>query len=364
MTEPDNDLPVARLESYLSAERGVTVTVTEVLHDGLNLALGISTPDDGLTYVLRRPSRVRQADAFNDLKQEYRVLEKLEDTTIPAPEPVLFCDDNSVIGDPFFLFTHLDGSPVHVGSPLPERFQTEDARNRVADQMVDILCELHSVDPKPFEAVCDRKSPGDQLALATEQLDQATSVTEREVPALRSVGEWLGQNAPPDSTTSLVHGDFRPGNLLFTGTDQPEATGVLDWETAALGDPLTDLGYVLLLWQERGDPMPPLDGIQSRCSNDNAVRQVRALKVNGFHPFTSEPGSPSRRELLSRYGTDVERFLEYEQFYRAHAAFMLAAVWEDLHRHKMEAGVPSPFEPLAEYMALVAERIVEGRYTL
>lgn len=364
MTDAGLDVATGDLESYLSSELGVEVADTEVLHDGLNLSLGISTEHDDLAYVLRRANKLRHTDPFNDLDQEYQILQRLEDADVPTPDPVLLCDDESVIGDPFFVFTHLDGSAIPKGARLPGRFQDEASRDRVADLLVDTLGDLHSVDVDPFEDVCERKSPRDQLELAVDRLDHATDVTGRDPTTLRAVADWLRRNLPSESPLTLIHGDFKPGNLLFAGTQRPEINAVLDWETAALGDPLTDLGYVLLLWRDDGDPTPPVDGIESQYSNEDAIRGVRALKENGYYPFTTEPGSPSRRELLARYPGDTDRFREHERFYRAHSALMLASVWEDLHRHYVEAGLASGFEPLADYMALVAERIVEGEYPL
>lgn len=358
------DLATADLESYLSAELNVEVTDTEVLHDGLNLSLGISTGEDDRAYVLRRPNKLRHTDPFNDMQQEHRILQRLEGADVPTPAPVLFCDDESVFRDPFFVFEHLEGLAVPGGTHLPARFRDSESRDRVADLLVGTLADVHSVDGERFADVCERKTPRDQLELAVDRLDAATEVTGRDVPTLRSVADWLRENVPPESPSSLIHGDFKPGNLLFAGTDRPEVSGVLDWETAALGDPLTDLGYLLLLWRDEDDPTPAIDGIEARYSDEDAIRQVKDLAENGYHPFATEPGSPSRRELVSRYAGETGRFLAHERFYRAHSALMLASVWEDLHRHYVEAGLESGFEPLADYMALVAEWIVDGEHSL
>ena len=363
MTGGDAAIDTAKLESYLSAELGMVVTGTEVLHEGLNLSIVVSTPDDQQAYVLRRPNKLRHTSYINDLEQEYEIMGRLEDAPIDAPAPVLFCDDESILGDQFFGMTYLDGTPVPLGSDLPERFRNASARRTVADCLVDTLAEIHSVDVEPFEGVCERTTPRQQVDRSIERLDEARSVTGRQLPLLGDVGDWLQQNAPSASKTTLVHGDYRPGNVLFAGGDQPEIAGVLDWETAMLGDPLTELGYLLLRWRD-DDPTPALDELEARYSNEDAIEHLREVNENGLAPFTARAGSPSRRELVARYEEKTGTSFEHERFYRALAAFMLATVWVDLHRHQVEAGLESNREPYVDYVSMIADSIVSGEFEL
>lgn len=360
MTETATDIDTATVESYLSAELDARIIDTEVLHDGLNASIGLSTEAEERAYVLRRPNKLRHTGLFNDLEREYRLLQRLEGTTIRAPAPVLFCDDESVLGSRFIVTTFLDGETVPLGSDLPERFRNARSRRELADRLVETLAAIHSLDVGRFEDACERISPREQVDRAIERLDRARSVTGRVLPRLRSVAEWLRRHAPMDSRTTLVHGDFRPGNVLFAGTDRPEITGVLDWETAMLGDPLTELGYLLLRWRDDGDPTPALDDLEARYPNGDAMSSLRDANERGLSPFTNRPGSPSRRELVGRYEAETCISVENERFYRAHAAFMLATVWEDLHRYRVEAGEESDGNPRVEYMSMMADSVVSG----
>ncbi|WP_247001319.1 phosphotransferase family protein [Halosolutus gelatinilyticus] len=364
MTQTGANVDFERLESYLTAELCGGVTDIEVLDDGLNLHLAISTAEDGRTYVLRRPTKLRRTELFNDLEREYELLQRLRRTAIPAPEPVLFCDDDSIVGDAFFVTPFLDGAVIPLGSDLPDRFRTAPARRRAATLLIDTLAEIHSLDPEPFADVCERQPPRGQVDRAAERLGTVASVTDLDLSTLRSVGEWLRRNAPSDPTTTLVHGDFRPGNVLFAGTNRPEIAGVLDWETAILGDPLTELGYLLLRWRDEDDPAPPLDGLEARYPDSDAIPRLRAANERGLAPFTAKPGSPDRRELVARYEDATGIPFEDERFYRAHAAFTLATVWADLHRRRVEAGTESDWEPHVEYMSMVADGIVGGEFRL
>lgn len=355
MTDDTTDL--AALGPFLSDELSVEVTETEVLHDGLNLLVGIETNAED-TYVLRRPNKLRRTGYMNDLETEYTVLERLRSTSIPTPVPVRYCANESILDRPFFVMTRLDGETVPNGARLPERFRNATSREQVTTQLVDTLAGIHSLDPEPFESVCDRRTPLDQVENALERLDAAADVTGRERPRLERVGNWLHRNAPSNPDVRLVHGDFRPSNVLLGGANTPEITGVLDWESAMVGDPCTELGYLLLHWRRDDDAMVNLDDLESTYM-DETYRDIEATNERGLCPFTAEPGSLSRQELITRYEDRAGITFENGRFYRAQAAFLLAMVWEDLDRHAVEAGAEPEPAPFVDYMALVAARIVD-----
>ncbi|WP_232702914.1 phosphotransferase family protein [Halobacterium wangiae] len=358
------DLDTAALEAYLSAELDDEIVDVEVLHEALNLSLAVSTAERERAYVLRRPRNLRETNLVVDLDVEFQVLERLADTAVPAPEPVLHCEDASVFGDEFVVTTFLDGEAVPLGSDLPERFRNPAARRRLAEGLVDTLAEIHSLDPGPFADVCERQTPTEMVDRAMARLDNATSATGREVPELRAVGEWLREHAPAETATTLVHGDYRPGNVLFAGDDDPEIAGVLDWETAMLGDPLTELGYLLLRWRDDGDPTPSLDDLEARHADEAAIDHLRDVNEDGLAPFTNDPGTPTRRELVARYEAKTGSDVEHAEYYLAHAAFVLATVWEDLHRSRLAAGDDSTFPPLVDYVTTTARSFVDGEFRL
>ncbi|WP_135827161.1 phosphotransferase family protein [Halorussus ruber] len=333
---PELESSLSKLGSYLSAELGADVTEIEILEEGLNLIASISTAEDE-RYILRQPNKLRDAGYMIGIEREWEVMRRLDATELPTPEPVVFCDDESILGDPFFVMTRLDGETVPLGSDLPERFRSPDSREQFANCLVDTLAAMHSLDAEPFAGLLERKPPREKVARASDRLDEATNVTGREFTRLRSVGDWLRENALADSNTTLVHGDFRPGNLLFAETDRPQINGVLDWESALLGDPLTGLGYLLLRWRDEGDPTPSLDRLEAEYSNEEELRHLREVNQHGLAPFTSRPGSPTRRELIARYEEQTGFSFENGQFYVALAAYLLATVWADLYREQVES---------------------------
>ncbi len=361
MTGVRDDAAAGELRSVLSAELDEAVVDVEEVADGLNLILAIATESDDQAYVLRRPNKLRHTGYLNELEREYAVMERLADTPIPVPEPVLYSDDESILEAPFFVMTALDGEVIPLGATLPARFQNPSARKRVATHLIDTLAEIHAVPTEPFADIVKHVDPREQVERSVERLDEAKPVTGRDNETLRSVADWLLENAPTDPTTTLLHGDFRPGNVLFAGTDDPTLTGVIDWETALLGEPLTELGYVLLRWRDDEDPTPSVAELAARYPNqDDAIDHLRTVNEDGLSPFTANAGSPTRRELVARYENVTGRSFEHDRFYRAHAAMMLATVWEDLHRHALEAGIESDWEPYIDYVASFGDRIVRG----
>lgn len=347
------------LERHLSTVLDETVTGLEVLADGLNLVVAVATAETDAAYVLRRPNKLRESGLFVDLQTEFEVLGRLEPTAVPAPDPVLFCEEPPGLDGPCCLTTSLAGEPFPWAAALPERYRNADSRDRIATRTVETLAEVHAVDTEPFEGVCARCPPAEQVEYTAARVDAVTDATGHELPRLRRVGDRLGELVPTDTETTLVHGDFRPGNLLFSGGDDLRVTGVLDWETAMLGDPLTDLGYLLLDWRGGSAPWPSPDELDVDPDTEGMDR-VRELHADGLTPFTTQAGSPSAAELVGRYEWLTGRTFEDGAFYRALGAFGLATVWADLHRHAVVAGETDPTEtlPVVEYLALVAERIL------
>lgn len=352
----------SRLETYLSAELGVDITDVSVLHEALNTSLLVSTAGPRGPYVLRTPEMLRDTGSFLSVRKEYEVLEQLQETAVDAPEPVLHCADESLVGAPFLVMTHLDGETVPLGNRLPERFRHPAGRRQVGLSLIDALAELHSTESDRFVDICERTTPRKQVVTDIERLDEATAVTGHDPSPLWDVADWLREHAPADPVMTLSHGDFRPGNVLFTGTEQPTLAGVLDWETAFLGDPRVELGYLLLRWRDAGDPTPEIDEIAARWSDEGTIRELRAANKHGLAPFTSAPGSPDRRELIDRYERLTGITVEHERFYTALGAFMLAAVWADIHRHQLTDGVSSSKAIWVEYMAMLADSIVSGEF--
>ena len=259
------------------------------------------------TVILRRPPFGPLPPRAHDVLREYRVMRALRASAVPVPRVLLACDDPAVLGAPFFLMEDLPGDAIRFELP-PALAAAPDAPRSIADQVVDALAALHTTDPAAV-GLADLSKPTGYLARQVKlwlgQLDYARV---RPVPDLDWTGEWLEHHLPAETEhPRIVHGDYKLDNLIFSPGLPPRLLGVVDWEMAALGDPLADLGWLRAFWCEDGTPPPELTILPR---------------------LTEKPEFPRRRALTERYVRRVGRQLSDLQFYVVFALWKMAVLLE------------------------------------
>ena len=260
------------------------------------------------TVILRRPPPGPLPPSAHDVLREYRVIRALAESSVPVPRTIAACDDPAVIGAPFFLMDALPGDAIRFELPPALADAPLDARRSIGEQVADALAALHTTDPAAV-GLADFGRPSGYVARQLRrwkgQLDYARV---RPVDDLDRAGEWLERNLPPDTERpSIVHGDYRLDNTIFSPEPPPRLLGVVDWELATLGDPLADLGWLLAFWREAGDPPPDLPIL------------TRVMELPGF---------PTRAELARRYADRVRRTLPDLKFYVVFALWRMAVLLE------------------------------------
>jgi aminoglycoside phosphotransferase (APT) family kinase protein len=305
MTTNDGTLPFDpnTLSDYLS---GVLPGSGPVALD--QIAGGHSNPTyfmdfGGERYVLRKQPPGKLLPSAHAIDREFRVINALAGTGVPVPATPHYCEDREIIGTPFYIMERLDGRVFHDNS-LPELSPAD--RGALFEAMNDTLAKLHSVD---IEAVglSDYGRQGGffdrQIARWTKQYEAGKT---REIEEIPQLAAWLAANKPSDDETTLVHGDYRLGNLIIHPT-KPEVLGVLDWELSTLGHPLSDLGYNLMPWTNLAEEYHGLGD-----------RDLDAL------------GIPSRAAYAARYFENRGLPLDDSPFYTAFAYFRLAVIFEGI----------------------------------
>jgi aminoglycoside phosphotransferase (APT) family kinase protein len=236
--------------------------------------------------------------------REHRVISALAGTPVPVPRTLHLCTDTTVLGAPFYVMERVVG--VHVVTELPPGYADEpDQRREIADGLIDVLGDLHGVDPAAVGLADFGRPEGfleRQVRRWTKQWD-ATRDTER--PGLDALAARLAETVPVTQRSGITHGDYRLDNCLLDPDVRGRVRAVLDWEMSTLGDPLTDLGMLFVYWPQAGEE-----------------RSV-SVSVSGV---TALPGFPTRLQLAERYAARTGTDLSELNWYVGFAYFKFAAI--------------------------------------
>ena len=196
-------------------------------------------------WVLRKKPPGKLLPSAHAVDREYRVIKALQDTDVPVPEACLLCEDDAVVGTPFYVMKRAEGR-IFRNPSMPEVSSAEE-RAAIIDAMNETLAKLHQVDLKAVGLEGFGKS-GNYMS---RQVDRWTRQYEAsktdEIESMESLIQWLTENIPDDETTTIVHGDYRLENMVIHPTE-PLVIAILDWELCTLGHPLADLAYNCMLY--------------------------------------------------------------------------------------------------------------------
>jgi aminoglycoside phosphotransferase (APT) family kinase protein len=281
-----------------------------------NLTLGVTVGAHRL--VVRRPPVGHFLPTAHDMRREYRVQAALSGTDVPVADALALCEDESVIGVPFYVMTRLDGVVPH--EPEAVASASTAAHERTARDYADILVAIHATDVDAVGLGDFAKRSGyleRQVARWSDQWERSKVVDE---PAVDELAARLRRNLPAQVETTLVHGDYRLGNVMLDADASGRIIAVFDWEMSTLGDPLADVGYALLYWGTKD--RPPMHPSQ-------AVADL--------------PGFFDADGLLRAYAAASGRDCTNVPFHVVLAAFKLAIIGEGQRARRIRNGEPDPF---------------------
>jgi len=199
----------------------------------------VSTPDT--RYVLRRA--VAPGDAA-ELEREFRILAALSQRSFPAPRPLIYCDNEKLLGSTFYVMEHIEGRNYH--DPVMPGVNAV-YRSKAYESVNAVLAQLHNLDPR----ILGIGSLGNGRNYVAEQVERCAkhylAAKSDDVPEMEKLIAWLPKHLPPDRSPRLVHGDFRIDNILFHPSE-PQVVGVLNWRLSGLGDPIADAVYHFMAW--------------------------------------------------------------------------------------------------------------------
>jgi len=241
-----------------------------------------------------------------------------------------------VIGSPFYVMEQVDGEVIT--TEIPEPLDNETERGRMADELIDALVELHAVD---WTAI-GLEGFGKPTGYLERQVKRFLGLWEinktRELDEVESVGEWLRANMPASPPATIVHGDYRLGNTMMAPTPPAHLKAIFDWEMATIGDPLADVGYMMLHWIRPGD------------------------KVGYFNlqSVTMLDGFPSREEMIARYERRSGRSMQALNWYVTLALWKAIVFMEGNYKRAITGATDDPYlKSFGEGVLELARRAVE-----
>jgi len=258
-------------------------------------------------FVLRKPPFGANIKSAHDMGREFKVLSVLKPVFPSVPEAVVYCDDDQLIGTPFYIMERVRGVILRNRLPKGLAINTETMRS-ISEAAIDKLAMLHTIDIQATGLIHLGKPEGYVQRQVEGWVKRYFNAETDQVPAMNETAEWLAGNMPVDNPAAFIHNDYKYDNLVLDPGKLSNIIAVLDWEMATVGDPLMDLGTSLAYWAEAGDS--------------------DALK-----PFnlTWMDGNLSREEVLNRYalltGKDVSHFL----FYYVFGSFKIAVIVQQIY---------------------------------
>lgn len=286
---------------------------------GVEGGTGPGASDEGIALVVRKKPPGKLLPSAHAIEREHRVMRALRGTDVPVPDALALCEDDTVIGTPFFVMRWVPGR-IFWDPTLPE-LESNEARCAFYKEYVRVLAALHRVDYAAVGLGDYGKVGGFVVRQVERWSKQYQASRTSEIASMEALMRWLGENIPASDETTLVHGDYRIDNLMFSpaSTREPKAIAVLDWELSTLGHPLSDLAYACMGYHLN---LPGRGGL--------AGVDVKAL------------GIPTEDEMVAEY----RRLTGREQidgwpFFMAFGLFRLAAIAQGVYARSLQGNASS-----------------------
>lgn len=297
------------------------------------------------TFVLRKKPEGELLPSAHAIDREFRVMRALQGTDVPVPEMLAYCDDQNVIGTPFYLMRFLQGR-VYFDQTLPD--MTPHDRTCVYRDLNRVIAALHCLDPEAL-GLGDYGRAGNYFARQINRWSRQYQQDPGErIEPLERLIEWLPQRIPAGDESRIVHGDYRLDNVMLHPLE-PRAIALLDWELSTLGHPLADFAYHCMSWH-----IPP-----------SLWRGIGGLDLSAL-------GIPELDDYIDQYvaKTGLTQAREHWDFYLAYNFFRIAAILHGIGQRARKGTAASAdafemaarAEPLAQLGWQFAQQYDAGRH--
>ena len=272
-----------------------------------NLSFLVESPAQKL--ILRRPPFGEKIAKAHDMGREFAILQGLKKAGYTkSPTPILFCEDESIFGAPFFLMEFVEGAIIRNKVPQGMLLGQQEFE-KLSRSAVDCLVELHQLELVQSGLIQLGKPEGFTQRQVTGWVERYFRAKTKEIPELENAAIWLQENIPSTEYTAFIHNDFKYDNLVLDPANPCSIRSVLDWEMATIGNPLMDLGTTLAYWAEESDP--------------------EILKLFNLSHL---PGNLTREELMDYYFTKAAGSKEEMIFYYVFGLVKVAVIAQQIFK--------------------------------
>lgn len=308
-TARKNEVPdISILNEYLKNQKleiGQVLEISQFPSGYSNLTFCLNT--SGGHYIVRRPPLGANIKSAHDMGREFSVISKLKPHYVKVPQPILFCEDESVIGAPFYIMERIQGVILRA-SNAPKLGIHAKVMRTISEALIDNLVALHGLDISTTGLDQIGKPDGYVQRQVEGWIKRYYNAETDTLEHMNALTDWLKENMPSEQKPAFLHNDYKYDNVILNPDKLTDIIGVLDWEMATVGDPLMDLGASLAYWSEAGDD-PVLQSFN----------------------LTSLPGNLTRQEVVTRYAAKSNRDVSNILFYYVFGLFKNAVIAQQIY---------------------------------
>ena len=331
----DGDIDVAQLQTWLERETQNTAPITvQPLRGGGSCEM--FTLDQGPEqWVIRRAPITAVSDTAHNVIREFKVIQALSGCDLRVPELLACCEDAEVIGSPFYIMRYVDGEVIR--RKLPAQYiSSPETQPAIGEDMIDALVELHAFDWRNSTMV-DLAKPDRFLERQVARwMSQLEGYRNRDLAGVDQVAKWLEDNRPAEGDLTVMHGDYKIDNAMYSKSLPPRILTLVDFEMTTIGDPLIDLAWCMIFWPEE----------------DNLIAIAAPGSEGGMDPnYCQAP-----EVLIQRYADATGRDMSAFQWYQAFAAWKLGIVLEASYA-KFQLGVSK--NPNHEFFGFLVDQLMQ-----
>jgi aminoglycoside phosphotransferase (APT) family kinase protein len=286
-------------------------------------------------YVIRRAPLAAVSETAHNVVREFQVIEALSGSGVRVPELLASCDDAAVMGAPFYIMRFIDGEVIR--RRLPQRYiDSPETQVTIGEELVDALVELHAFDWRGT-AIEARARPDNFLERQVARwMSQLEGYRSRELAGVDAVAKWLEDNRPGGGELTVMHGDYKTDNAMYSRSLPPRILSLVDFEMTTVGDPLIDLAWAMIFWPEEGN--------------------LIAIAAPGSEGGMSAEHCQSPQVLVDRYAQQTGRDMDHFQWYQAFSAWKLGIVLEGSYAKYLSGESKNPSH---EFFGFVVDQLME-----